>query len=75
MRRLLTRTFLITAPLALVFGLAGEAGGPERTIIRTATLHGVSGPVFYSSVERRYLAVGPSNDEEVAGLDTPAPAQ
>ena len=63
------------APLALVLGLTAPAGGPERTFIRTAIIHGVSGPVYYSSLEGRYLPVGPRNEEEVAGLDTTAPEQ
>jgi hypothetical protein len=39
-------------------------------IIRTATIGGVTGPVYYSSLERRYLAVSAPNDAEIAGLDT-----
>jgi hypothetical protein len=75
MRRTLARLFILCAPLALVLGFAGEAGGPERTIIRVATIHGTSGPVYYSSLEGRYLPVGPSNEEEVAGLVPPDAAK
>ena len=75
MRRTLARLFILGAPIALVLGFAGQAGGPERTIIRTATIHGTSGPVYYSSLEGRYLPVGPSNEEEVAGLAPPEAAK
>lgn len=69
MPRSLSRCLLLGLPIAVLLALAGQTGGPERMIIRTATIDGVTGPVYYSSLERRYLAVGAANDAEVAGLD------
>ena len=70
MPRTLSRCLLFGLPVVALLALAGQTGGPERMIIRTATIGGVTGPVYYSSLERRYLAVGAANDAEVARLDT-----
>ena len=69
MPRTLSRCLLLGLPVVTLLALAGQTGGPERTIIRTATIDGVTGPVYYSSLERRYLTVGTANDAEIAGLD------
>ena len=70
MPRTLSRCLLLGLPVIALLALAGQTGGPERMIIRTATMGGVTGPVYYSSLERRYLAVSAPNEAEIAGLDT-----
>jgi hypothetical protein len=74
MPRILARFILAGLPALLILGLAGQAGGPERSIIRTATIQGVNGTVYYSSLEGRYLPVGRAETEEVAGLEAPGTA-
>jgi hypothetical protein len=71
MPRILARLLLAGLPALLILGLAGQAGGPERSIIRTATIQGVTGTAYYSTLEGRYLPVGSAGAEEVAGLETP----
>ena len=53
-----TRLWLILGAVALAT-LAVECGkDSERTEIRTATIGGVKGPVYYSVVEGRYIPIG-----------------
>ncbi|GGD36536.1 hypothetical protein [Aureimonas glaciei] len=47
--------------LALVTAATGICGDVEPSHIRTATIGGVRGPVYYSVVDRSYRPVGHSS--------------